>query len=95
MATTSAPQSTACLAIGRVHAQDELGPRRDGERDLARVEAIDGDAEPPVAERPHGVADLVPGCPRVAAEVDHVGPFADEPLGLGDELFASRAEARD
>ena len=63
------------LAVGRVDAQDQVGPGGDGRGDLDRVEAVDRDAMTPVAQGRDRVADPAPGSAGVAAQVDPIGPF--------------------
>ena len=73
------------IAVGRVDAQDQLGPRLDRVRDLGRIEAVDRDAEATVPEHLDRIADLAPACSRVATQVDQIGAFLAESVGLGDE----------
>ena len=97
------------LAVGRVDAQDQLGPRGDGRGDLDRVEAVDRDADARDRGAPRPRRRRRPRVARVAAQVDHGRPpraanrsacarssSRVEPRGvvdLGEDLDVERAVA--
>ena len=91
--TTSQPHERAADDIAAVDAQHQFRAGGDRRLDLARIEAVDGNAQPGVAQGPHRVADAAPGRAGIAAQVDDVGAVGAQRLGLSHRMSA-RLQAR-
>ena len=79
------------VAVGRVDAQDQVGPRGHGPGDLDRVEAVDRDAEP--ASRKAATASPTPSHEPSGSQPRSIrsAPSRDEPMGLVEQRLAGEA----
>ena len=66
------------LPIGRIDAQHQLRPPFRRGADLLRVQTVNRNPQPLVAQGRDRIADLSPRIARIAAQIDHIGPIRSQ-----------------
>ncbi len=73
--------------VGRVYAQDKLGPRRGRGAGFDGVKRVNRHAHSLVSKHLHRVAQACPRDPGITSQVDHVGRLVLEPFRLPEQFI--------